>query len=179
MKFKKLEIVVLTHDITGHGLRTGDVGTVVEVYPTDGVEEYAFKFLQGERDYSGQLLIRSLWHGYHFLDVRFIFRGQPGVLSGEFMPPTFRKYLIRCTHFIDFIKEDGSGFHKSLSGLLFAVPACGKVNGGRISNDLVSFFEDNNRDFGLNCGEFLRAHSIAHLYHVGKIALQSLVKIPK
>ena len=38
MKFETLEIVVLAHDIPGHGLRTGDVGTVVEIYPGGGLE---------------------------------------------------------------------------------------------------------------------------------------------
>ena len=38
MKFKKLEIVVLAHDISEHRLKSGDVGTVVEVYPGGGVE---------------------------------------------------------------------------------------------------------------------------------------------
>ncbi|MDA0988637.1 MAG: DUF4926 domain-containing protein [Chloroflexi bacterium] len=38
MRFEKLECVVLTHDIGEHGLRAGDLGTVVEVYPEGGVE---------------------------------------------------------------------------------------------------------------------------------------------
>lgn len=38
MKFEKLEIVVLVHDIPEHGLCTGDVGTVAEIYPGDGLE---------------------------------------------------------------------------------------------------------------------------------------------
>lgn len=38
MKFEILEIVVLAHDILEHGLRTGDVGTVVEIYPGGGLE---------------------------------------------------------------------------------------------------------------------------------------------
>lgn len=38
MKFETLEIVVLAHDIPEHGLRTGDVGTVVEIYPGGGLE---------------------------------------------------------------------------------------------------------------------------------------------
>ena len=36
--FEKLECVVLVHDIPEHGLRAGDLGTVVEVYPAGGVE---------------------------------------------------------------------------------------------------------------------------------------------
>ena len=38
MKFEKLEIVVLAHDIPEHELRAGDLGTVVEIYPGGGVE---------------------------------------------------------------------------------------------------------------------------------------------
>jgi len=38
MKFDKLECVVLAHDVLEHGLRAGDLGTVVEVYPGGGVE---------------------------------------------------------------------------------------------------------------------------------------------
>lgn len=38
MKFEKLEVVVLAHDIPEHGLRAGDLGTVVEIYPAGGVE---------------------------------------------------------------------------------------------------------------------------------------------
>jgi hypothetical protein len=38
VKFDKLECVVLAEDISEHGLRAGDLGTVVEVYPGGGVE---------------------------------------------------------------------------------------------------------------------------------------------
>lgn len=38
MKYDKLECVVLAEDITEHGLRAGDLATVVEVYPGGGVE---------------------------------------------------------------------------------------------------------------------------------------------
>ncbi len=38
MKFDKLECVVLAHDVPEHGLRAGDLGTVVELYPGGGVE---------------------------------------------------------------------------------------------------------------------------------------------
>lgn len=38
MKFEKLECVVLAHDVAEHGLRAGDLGTVVEIYPEGGVE---------------------------------------------------------------------------------------------------------------------------------------------
>jgi len=38
VKFQKLECVVLAHDLPGHGLRAGDLGTVVEAYPEGGLE---------------------------------------------------------------------------------------------------------------------------------------------
>ena len=38
MKFEKLEIIVLKLDIPEHGLRAGDIGTVVEIYPGGGLE---------------------------------------------------------------------------------------------------------------------------------------------
>jgi hypothetical protein len=38
MMFEKLECVVLAHDIAEHGLRAGDLGTVVEIYPKHGLE---------------------------------------------------------------------------------------------------------------------------------------------
>ena len=38
MKFEKLECVVLAHDIVEHALRAGDLGTVVMVYPQNGIE---------------------------------------------------------------------------------------------------------------------------------------------
>lgn len=44
MKFEKLEVVVLAHNISKHGLRTGDLGTVVEIYPEGGVE---VEFIRG------------------------------------------------------------------------------------------------------------------------------------
>lgn len=37
-KFKKLEAVVLERDLPEHGLRKGDVGTVLELYKPDGLE---------------------------------------------------------------------------------------------------------------------------------------------
>jgi hypothetical protein len=33
-----LDVVVLTHDIPAHGLRTGDLGAVVEVFAADAIE---------------------------------------------------------------------------------------------------------------------------------------------
>lgn len=44
MIFKKLECVVLSHDISEHGLREGDLGTVVGIYPQGGVE---IEFVRG------------------------------------------------------------------------------------------------------------------------------------
>jgi hypothetical protein len=38
MAFALLETVVLNRDLPAHGLRAGDLGSVVEVYPDDGVE---------------------------------------------------------------------------------------------------------------------------------------------
>jgi len=38
VKFEELECVVLAHDIPEHGLRAGDLGTVLEVYSGCGVE---------------------------------------------------------------------------------------------------------------------------------------------
>lgn len=42
-KFKDLETVILTHDITKHGLRKGDMGAVVNVY--DGGEAAEVEFV--------------------------------------------------------------------------------------------------------------------------------------
>jgi hypothetical protein len=38
MKFALLDTVVLNRDLPEHGLRAGDLGAVVEVYGSDGVE---------------------------------------------------------------------------------------------------------------------------------------------
>ena len=38
MTLHPLDVVVLTHDIPAHGLRTGDLGAVVEVYSPDAIE---------------------------------------------------------------------------------------------------------------------------------------------
>ena len=38
MNLHELESVVLTHDVPEHGLRLGDLGTVVQVYSGGGVE---------------------------------------------------------------------------------------------------------------------------------------------
>ena len=37
MTFHPLDVVVLTHDIPTAGLRSGDLGTVVEVYAADAI----------------------------------------------------------------------------------------------------------------------------------------------
>jgi uncharacterized protein DUF4926 len=41
MTFRPLDTVVLVHDVSQHGLKTGDVGAVVEVY-ADGTLEVEF-----------------------------------------------------------------------------------------------------------------------------------------
>ncbi|MBM3961863.1 MAG: DUF4926 domain-containing protein [Planctomycetes bacterium] len=38
MPFQPLDTVVLVRDLPAHGLRCGDLGTVVEVYQPDGLE---------------------------------------------------------------------------------------------------------------------------------------------
>ena len=38
MKFKVLDTVVLNRDLPTHGLRQGDLGAVVQVYESDGLE---------------------------------------------------------------------------------------------------------------------------------------------
>ena len=38
MKYKLLDTVVLDRDLAEHGLRSGDLGAVVEIYEPDGVE---------------------------------------------------------------------------------------------------------------------------------------------
>ena len=38
MEYKLLDTVVLDRDLAEHGLRSGDLGAVVEVYEPDGLE---------------------------------------------------------------------------------------------------------------------------------------------
>jgi len=38
MKYRVLDTIVLDRDLPDHGLRKGDLGTVVEVYEPDGLE---------------------------------------------------------------------------------------------------------------------------------------------
>ena len=38
MRYKVLETVVLDRDLAEHGLRKGDLGSVVEIYDPDGLE---------------------------------------------------------------------------------------------------------------------------------------------
>lgn len=38
MKHEALDMVVLVHDVPEHGLRSGDLGAVVEVFPPDALE---------------------------------------------------------------------------------------------------------------------------------------------
>jgi Domain of unknown function (DUF4926) len=37
-EIRELDVVVLVRDLAGEGLRAGDVGAVVQVYPPDGLE---------------------------------------------------------------------------------------------------------------------------------------------
>ena len=38
MKYKELDVVVLDKELADHGLRRGDLGTVVHVYEPEGLE---------------------------------------------------------------------------------------------------------------------------------------------
>ena len=38
MTFTELDTVVLVRDLPEHGLRAGDLGAIVEVYPPDGLD---------------------------------------------------------------------------------------------------------------------------------------------
>lgn len=38
MRYQLLDTVVLNRDLSEHGLRRGDLGAVVELYPPDGLE---------------------------------------------------------------------------------------------------------------------------------------------
>jgi hypothetical protein len=38
MPYNPLDTVVLVHDLPEHGLRRGDLGAIVQVYPPDGLE---------------------------------------------------------------------------------------------------------------------------------------------
>jgi hypothetical protein len=38
MKYSTLDVVVLNRDLPEHGLKAGDLGTVVELYEPDGLE---------------------------------------------------------------------------------------------------------------------------------------------
>lgn len=38
MKYRELDAVVLARDLPEHGLRSGDLGAVVQVYEPDGLE---------------------------------------------------------------------------------------------------------------------------------------------
>ena len=56
MKFEELECVVLAHDVPEHGLRAGDVGTVVQIYPEGGVE---VEFVRGSGATQALLTLRE------------------------------------------------------------------------------------------------------------------------
>ena len=38
MNYQALDTVVLVRDLPAHGLKAGDLGAVVEIYPPDGLE---------------------------------------------------------------------------------------------------------------------------------------------
>jgi hypothetical protein len=38
MTLKNLDVVVLTEDVPAHGLKQGDLGTIVEIYAADALE---------------------------------------------------------------------------------------------------------------------------------------------
>jgi hypothetical protein len=56
MKFEKLECVVLAIDIAKHGLRAGDLGTIVELYPDGGIE---VEFVRGSGTTQALLTLTS------------------------------------------------------------------------------------------------------------------------
>jgi len=56
MKFTLLDTVVLTHDLSEHGLRAGDLGAVVELYGEDGVE---VEFVQASGQTKALLTLRA------------------------------------------------------------------------------------------------------------------------
>jgi len=56
VKFEELECVVLAHDVSEHGLRAGDVGTVVQIYPEGGVE---VEFVRGSGATQALLTLRE------------------------------------------------------------------------------------------------------------------------
>ena len=47
MSFKLLDVVVIARDLPEHGLREGDLGTIVELYEDEGVE---VEVLDGQGD---------------------------------------------------------------------------------------------------------------------------------
>jgi chitinase len=55
MKFALLDTVVLNRDLPEHGLRAGDLGAVVELYGTDGVE---VDFVQASGQTKARLTLR-------------------------------------------------------------------------------------------------------------------------
>lgn len=46
--FDELDVVVLTHNIKKHGLKAGDLGTVVHIYKNDKVLEVEFVTAAGK-----------------------------------------------------------------------------------------------------------------------------------
>ena len=56
MKFALLDTVVLNRDFPEHGLRAGDLGAVVEVYGTDGLE---VEFVRGSGQTKALVTLKS------------------------------------------------------------------------------------------------------------------------
>lgn len=56
MRHKVLDTVVLNRDLPQHGLQTGDVGAVVEVYEPDGLE---VEFVTGSGETQALVTLRE------------------------------------------------------------------------------------------------------------------------
>ncbi len=56
MTHKLLDTVVLSRDLPEHGLASGDVGAVVEVYPPDGLE---VEFVTGSGETQALVTLRQ------------------------------------------------------------------------------------------------------------------------
>ena len=56
MTFALLDTVVLKHDLPNHGLRAGDLGAVVEVYGSEGVE---VEFVQASGQTKAMVTLRA------------------------------------------------------------------------------------------------------------------------
>ena len=61
MKFSSLDTVVLNHDLPEHGLKVGDLGTIVEIYEPDGLE-VEFVTASGRTDAQLTLSVSDVRH---------------------------------------------------------------------------------------------------------------------